>query len=90
MITELISHMKYTQVMSPWTVAHQALLSMEVSKQEYWSELPFPSPINQYIATCKAKELFSSCLNPSQSLHIYIVVETNPYNRASERNITKW
>ena len=26
--------------------AHQAPLSMEVSKQEYWSELPFPSPGN--------------------------------------------
>ena len=24
--------------------AHQALLSMEYSRQEYWSELPFPSP----------------------------------------------
>ena len=27
-----------------WTVACQALLSMEFSRQEYWSELPFPSP----------------------------------------------
>ena len=27
-----------------WTIAHQALLSMEFSKQEYWSELTFPSP----------------------------------------------
>ena len=25
-------------------VAHQALLSMEFSRQEYWSGLPFPSP----------------------------------------------
>ena len=25
-----------------WTVAHQALLSMEFSRQEYWSRLPFP------------------------------------------------
>ena len=30
--------------MIPWTVAHQAPLSMEFSKQEYWSGLPFPSP----------------------------------------------
>ena len=29
----------------PWTVAHQApLLSMEFSRQEYWSGLLFPSP----------------------------------------------
>ena len=25
-------------------MAHQALLSMGFSQQEYWSELPFPSP----------------------------------------------
>ena len=27
-----------------WTVAYQAPLSMEFSRQEYWSGLPFPSP----------------------------------------------
>ena len=27
----------------PWTSAHQTL-SMDFSRQEYWSELPFPSP----------------------------------------------
>ena len=29
---------------NPWTVAHQAPLSMKFSWQEYWSGLPFPSP----------------------------------------------
>ena len=29
---------------TPWTVAHQAPLSMGFSRQEYWSGLPFPSP----------------------------------------------
>ena len=29
---------------TPWTVAHQAPLSMKFSKQEYWSRLPFPTP----------------------------------------------
>ena len=29
---------------APWTVAHQAPLSMGFSRQEYWSGLPFPSP----------------------------------------------
>ena len=28
----------------PWTVACQAPLSVGFSRQEYWSELPFPSP----------------------------------------------
>ena len=29
---------------TPWTAAHQAPLSMEFSRQEYWSGLPFPPP----------------------------------------------
>ena len=29
---------------TPWTVAHQAPLSMKFSRQEYWSGLPFSSP----------------------------------------------
>ena len=28
---------------TPWTVAYQAPPSMEFSRQEYWSGLPFPS-----------------------------------------------
>ena len=27
----------------PWTIARQAPLSMGFPRQEYWSELPFPS-----------------------------------------------
>ena len=30
--------------MIPWTVACQAPLSTELSRQEYWSKLPFPTP----------------------------------------------
>ena len=30
---------------TPWTAAYQAPLSMGVSRQEYWSGLPLPSPI---------------------------------------------
>ena len=29
---------------TPWTVAHQAPLSMGFPRQEYWSGLPLPSP----------------------------------------------
>ena len=29
---------------TPWTIACQAPLSMEFSRQEYWSRLPFLSP----------------------------------------------
>ena len=31
-------------LVSPWTVAHQAPLSMELSRQEYRSGLPCPPP----------------------------------------------
>ena len=31
-------------LVTPWTVTCQASLSMEFSKQEYWSVLPFPPP----------------------------------------------
>ncbi|KAM7226722.1 hypothetical protein CapIbe_022867, partial [Capra ibex] len=29
---------------TPWTVAHQAPLSMGFPRQEYWSGLPLPVP----------------------------------------------
>ena len=29
---------------TPWTIAHQAPLSMGIFRQEYWSGLPCPSP----------------------------------------------
>ena len=28
----------------PWTIAHEAPLSAEFSRQEYWKGLPFPPP----------------------------------------------
>ena len=43
-VVELLSHVRLFA--TSWTVAHQALLSMEFSRQEYWSGLPFPSPAN--------------------------------------------
>ena len=32
--------------LTPWILAHQVTLSMGFPRQEYWSELPFPSPVN--------------------------------------------
>ena len=43
----------------PWTVAHQAPLSMGFSRQEYWSGLAFPSPINFGLITYILGPLFS-------------------------------
>ena len=41
-VCQLLSHIQL--FVTPWTVACQAPLSMEFSRQEYWSGLPFPSP----------------------------------------------
>ena len=38
----MLSHVPLS--VTQWTVVHQAPLSMEFSRQEYWSELPFLSP----------------------------------------------
>jgi len=38
----MLSHVRLFA--TPWTAAHQAPLSMEFSREEYWSGLPFPSP----------------------------------------------
>ena len=42
---------------TPWAVAHQAPLSVEFSKQEYWSGLPFPSPEALYSQQTQDREL---------------------------------
>ena len=38
---KLLSHVRL--LVTPWTAAHQASLSMGFSRQEYWSGLPLPS-----------------------------------------------
>ena len=52
-LTSLLRYRKEKKVKSlsrvrlfvtPWTAAYQATPSMEFSRQEYWSGLPFPSP----------------------------------------------
>ena len=40
----MLSHSVVDDSATPWTVALQAPLSVEFSRQEYWSGLPFLSP----------------------------------------------
>ena len=45
----VLSHISFVQLFAtPWTVAHQAPLSMGFSRQEYWSGLP----CSIYICVC--------------------------------------
>ena len=39
-----LSHVRLFAI--PWTVAYLAPPSMGFSRQEYWSGLPFPSPVD--------------------------------------------
>ena len=43
-ILESVSRSVVSDSATAWTVAQQASLSMEFSRHEYWSGLPFPSP----------------------------------------------
>ena len=42
LLAQSLSHVEFFA--TPWTLACQAPLSMEFSRQEYWNGLPFPSP----------------------------------------------
>ena len=48
-------------LVTPWTEASQAPLSMEFSRQEYWSGLPFPYSL-----------YFSEYIKYSRFLYVYI------------------
>ena len=47
---------------TPWTVAHQAPLSMGFSRQEYWSGLPCPPPGDLPIPGMEPVSLMSTAL----------------------------
>ena len=47
LVVAVIQSLSHVQLfVTPWTVARQAPLSMEFSRQEYWSMLTFPSPVD--------------------------------------------
>ena len=57
------SHVRLCE--TPWTVAHQAPLSMGFSRQEYWSGLPCPPPDATQIGT-----IYIPCI------HIRLLIES--------------
>ena len=44
---------------TPWTAAYQASPSMGFSRQEYWSGLPLPSPLNNYSTLSNIKRQYA-------------------------------
>ena len=43
-IQQVLSRSVVSDSATPWTVAHQAVLCVSFSRQEYWSGLPHPPP----------------------------------------------
>ena len=59
----MLSHFSYVQLFAtPWTAAHQALLSREFSRQEYWSGMPFLPPRDLPESVIKPMSLMSLAL----------------------------
>ena len=56
----LLSHVQLFA--TPWSVAHQAALSMGFSSLEYWNGLPFPSPGNLPDPGNQIHVFFISCI----------------------------
>ena len=50
--------------MTPWTAAYQASPSQELSRQEYWSGVPLPSPLDGFMVGLMAtssKRTYPTC-----------------------------
>jgi len=64
---------------TPWTAAYQAPPFMGVSRQEYWSRVPLPSPIHTTIYKIIInKDLLYSTGNSTQySVIIYMAKESD-------------
>ena len=58
---------------TPWTAAHQAPPSMGFSRQEYWSGVPFPSPMHEseseVAQSCPTSRDPMDCSPPGSSVH---------------------
>ena len=64
----LLSHFSRVQLCAtPQTTAHQAPLSLGFSRQEYWSGLPFPSPMHARMLSCFSH--VQLCVTPQMAAH---------------------
>ena len=73
LLLSLFSHVWF--LATPWTVAHQAPLSLGFSRQEHWSGLPFPSPMHEseseidVAQSCPTLSDPMDCRLPGSSVH---------------------
>ena len=70
----LLSHFSRVRLCAtPETAAHQAPPSLGFSRQEYWSGLPFPSPVHEseseVAESCPTLRDPMNCSPPGSSVH---------------------
>ena len=77
----LSRHVVSDSFATPWTVGHQALLSMEFPRQEYCGGLPFPSPENlpdsgiELVSPALASGFFTT-EPPGKPVRVHHIAET--------------
>ena len=64
---------------TPWMVARQAPLSIEFSRQEYWSELPIPTPGDLPDTGDLPLQIKISLMN------IYLIFRASPVSTATQK-----
>ena len=76
MLLLLLSRISHVRLCAtPQTAAYQAPLSLEFSRQEYWSGLPLPSPVheskseNEAAQSCLTLRNPMDCSLPGSSVH---------------------
>ena len=65
MYAHMLSHFSHVRLFAtPWTVAHQAPLSMGFYRQEYWSGVPLSPPVIE-LGTSALSALAGGCFTTS-------------------------
>ena len=82
---------------TPWTVTHQAPLSMGFSRQEYWSRLPYPPPGDLPNPGIESTSLMSPALaggffttSSMWEAHFMVWLASNLKNKLSPRCDPGW
>ena len=63
---------------NPQTAAHQAALSLGFSRQDHWSGLPFPSPVNACMLSRFSRDRLCGAARIKQKHCCYFVTKLCP------------
>ena len=85
----MLSHFSRVQLsVTPWTMAHQAPLSMGLSRQEHWNGLPFPSSAIKYEVSEGSEVKSLSCVRLFATP--WTVARQAPLSITSSRSLLKF